>query len=168
MGAGKSTVGPLLAARLGRPFLDTDREIERAAGRSIPEIFAAEGEAGFRSREREAIERASGLAAVVALGGGAIAQPGAAARLREAGTVVFLSVPIERLLERIGDPAGRPLLAGLSGAERAARLAALLEERGRFYAEAHHVVEASGPPEEVAARVAEELAGSGERVKGRK
>lgn len=161
MGAGKSTVGPLLARRLGWPFLDTDREIERVAGRSIAEIFAAENEAGFRRREREAIEGVCGREAVVALGGGAIAQPGAADLLRSAGTVVFLSVPVEQLLERIGDAASRPLLAGLSPAERVARLTALLVERERFHARAHHVVDASGPPEEVVARIASQMAGPG-------
>jgi shikimate kinase len=161
MGAGKSTVGPLLARRLGWPFLDTDHEIERVAGRSIAEIFAAENEAGFRRREREAIEGLCGREAVVALGGGAIAQPGAAEWLRSAGTVVFLSVPVEELLERIGDAASRPLLAGLSPAERIARLTALLVERGRFYAQAHHVVDASGPPEEVAERIASRMTGPG-------
>src|SRR5688572_33287316 len=90
MGAGKSSVGALLAERLGRPLVDLDRAIERAAGRSIPELFASEGEAGFRKREREALEAVAGQRLVVALGGGAAAQPGAVERLLATGTLVYL------------------------------------------------------------------------------
>jgi len=72
MGAGKSAVGRELARRLGRPFLDTDREIEAERGIAIAEIFAREGEAAFRAVEREMVERLAGRSAVVALGGGAL------------------------------------------------------------------------------------------------
>jgi len=161
MGAGKSTVGPLVAARLGRAFVDTDREIERRTGRTIAAIFASDGEAAFRTLEREAIERAAGEAAVVALGGGAIAQPGAVERLRAAGTLVLLDAPIETLLARIADPSSRPLLAGLGPAERVARLAALLAERRPYHARADHAVDATGPAETVAERIAAALSGSG-------
>ena len=72
-GSGKSTLGKLLARRPARPFVDLDAEIEKAAGRSIPAIFAAEGEAGFRARELRALEEVSTRPrAVVALGGGAL------------------------------------------------------------------------------------------------
>src|SRR5690606_21135862 len=128
MGAGKSAVGPRLAARLGLPFVDADAEIERAAGASIAAIFEREGEASFRARERAAIEAQAGRAAVVALGGGAIAQPGAAERLAATGTVVWLRARPETLAARVGDGAGRPLLASLAPDERRARIAALLAE----------------------------------------
>src|SRR5690606_5874667 len=133
MGAGKSAVGPLLAARLGLPFVDLDAEVERAAGARIATIFAREGEPAFRARERAAIERVAGRTAVVALGGGAIAQPGAARRLAETGTVVWLRARPETLAARIGEARERPLLAGLGPAARRARIAALLAEREPCY-----------------------------------
>ncbi|MEZ4330673.1 MAG: 3-dehydroquinate synthase [Myxococcota bacterium] len=154
MGAGKSTIGPRLAARLGRPFLDSDREVERAVGRSVAEIFAKDGEARFRALEREAIERAARRAAVVALGGGAIAQPGAARRLRARGRIVHLDAPVECLLERIGDAPDRPLLAGLGPAARKAKLEALIATRRVHYDAAHHRVDASLEPEAVVDQIA--------------
>ncbi len=157
MGAGKSTVGPRLAIRLGRTFVDTDREVERRAGRTVAEIFAREGEPRFRALEREAIEAAAGDAAVVALGGGAIVQPGALERCRRWGVLVHLDVPIETLLERIGDAASRPLLAGVDAAGRAAKLEALLAARQPYYEAADHRVEASGPPDAVVDRIVARL-----------
>ncbi len=153
MGAGKSTVGPRLAERLERKFLDTDREIERRAGRTISEIFASEGEARFRELEREAIDSASQGALVVALGGGAIAQPGAAERLRACGILIQLDAPVEILLERIGDVASRPLFAGVEPRGRPAKLRELLSARQGHYARAHHRVDATGTPEEVIERI---------------
>lgn len=165
MGAGKSTVGPRLAARLGWPFVDTDREIERRAGQTVAEIFAREGEAHFRTLEREAIEAAAGEPAVVALGGGAIVQPGALERCRALGIVVMLDVAVEKLLERIGDAASRPLLAGVGAEERKARLTALLEARRPFYAGAQYRVDASGEPESVVEAILSQLDG-GEAAAG--
>ncbi len=159
MGAGKSTVGPRLAERLGRPFVDSDQEIERRTGRTIAEIFAGEGEPCFRELEREAIEAAAQEAAVVALGGGAIAQPGALDRLRTRGLLVYLDAPIECLLERIGEAVSRPLLSGLDAAGRADRLAELLEARRPWYAAADHRVDASGSPDEVVERIVSLLTG---------
>jgi shikimate kinase len=144
MGAGKSSVGRALAARLGVAFVDADRAIEEEAGRTLPEIFAAEGEAGFRRRERAAIERLGGRAAVVALGGGAMAQPGVPERLAGSGPVVWLRARPETLLERLGEAAERPLLAELAPGERAARLRALLAEREPAYARAALVVDTDG------------------------
>lgn len=149
MGAGKSTVGPALAARLGRVFLDTDREVEREARVPVAEIFSREGEAGFRERERAAIEAAHQRAAVVALGGGAIVQPGMADRLAEQGTVVWLEADPATILERIGDAESRPLLAGLDPAGQRAKLEVLLEDRKPYYARAAIRVDATKAPEAV-------------------
>jgi shikimate kinase len=160
MGSGKSEVGARLAARLARPFVDTDAEIERAAGASVAQIFAREGEPGFRARERAAIEACAGRAVVVALGGGAIAQPGARDRLTGSGTVVYLRARPETLLARIGDAEGRPLLRGLSPDARRARLSALLEERRSAYESASLVVDTDArTPAEVAGEVAAGLRG---------
>ncbi|MFK7897499.1 MAG: shikimate kinase [Myxococcota bacterium] len=158
MGAGKSTIGPALAKRLGRDFVDTDDLIEERAGRSIPEIFAEDGEAYFRRLEQEAIDAASASAAVVALGGGAFSQPGTAERLRASGIVVFLDAPIELLLSRVGDGASRPLLAGLSHAERQSKLESLRDARAPDYAQATFSVDAQGKAGVVVDRILAELA----------
>jgi 3-dehydroquinate synthase len=138
MGCGKSSVGRALAARLGRAFVDSDEEVERTARATIAELFAREGEAGFRARERRAIARTAGdrRGPVVALGGGAIAQPGMADRLARAGTVVWLRASPATLAARVGEAAERPLLAGRAPAERERRLSELLAERAAHYATA--------------------------------
>jgi shikimate kinase len=141
MGAGKSAVGAVLAERLGLPLVDLDRAIERDAGRSIPELFRSEGEAGFRKREREAIEAVAGRRAVVALGGGAPAQPGALARLVASGTLVYLRARPETLAARVGADEARPLLAGLDPAARLAKIRGLLAEREACYLRAALVVD---------------------------
>ncbi len=157
MGVGKSTVGPLLAARLGREFVDTDQEIERRTGRSVADIFDREGEAAFRRHEAEAVEAASSEPAVIALGGGAIVQPGALERLSDRGDLVYLRASAEILLERIADPSSRPLLSGLSESECTARLQALLEERRPFYERARFQIDADGTGEEVVDRIVARL-----------
>ena len=160
MGAGKSTVGRALARLLGCPFVDTDAEIERRADRSIPEIFSEEGEAAFRRRERAEVERWARREAVVALGGGAIAQDGMRERLRESGTVVYLRARPATLLARLGDCRSRPLLAGLDAAARGRRLEALLEERSEAYESAQVVIDTDGrAAREIATGLMARLAG---------
>jgi 3-dehydroquinate synthase len=155
MGAGKSTLGPALARKLRRRFVDADHEIERAAGAKVAALFEREGEAGFRARERALQEQLAESGAVVALGGGAIAQPGAAERLAASGLVVYLRARPETLLARLGDASERPLLAGLSPGERKARLEALLAERKRAYETASIVLDTDdGAPEALAAELA--------------
>ena len=144
MGAGKSAVGPCLAQCLGRRFVDTDAEIERAAGVSINEIFSREGEPAFRARERRAIEALFGRGDVVSLGGGAIGQPGAAAWLNAAGTVVYLKAAPATLLARLGDCSGRPLLRDVAPEARLARLETLLAERKAAYESASIVIDTDG------------------------
>lgn len=162
MGAGKSTVGPALAARLGRPFVDTDAEIEREAGASVSAIFGREGEAEFRRRERLAIDAAGQGVAVVALGGGAVAQPGALEQLSEQGVLVYLKASPRVLLARLGDCRNRPLLAELAPAEREQGLKTLLEARRGAYEAADLVVETDGrDPAEIATQIATWLSASG-------
>ncbi len=159
MGVGKSTVGALLARRLGRPFIDTDQEVERVAGLTIAEIFETDGEVHFRALEAEAIRAASADAAVVALGGGAVAEPGAMERLLAGGEVVYLMAEPAVLVGRIGNPASRPLLAGLDRNEQIEKLERLLAERQPFYEQAGIRVDARGSTEEVVGRIVEGLAG---------
>ncbi len=154
MGAGKSAVGPVLACSLARRFVDTDVEIERFAGMAVSEIFSAESERAFRDRERQLIEGLSGGSDVVALGGGAIAQPGADALLGRTGTVVYLKASASLLLGRLGDCSERPLLQGLSPEERLARLETLLAERESAYETAAIAVDTEGRTVEA---VAEEI-----------
>lgn len=134
MGAGKSTAGPLVAARLGRPFVDVDVAVEADLGASVAEIFTTRGEPAFRRAEAEALARALDAAdgAVVAVGGGAPAGPaGRAVLLSSAAPVVWLRARPATLAARLGDPSGRPLLAGASSAAEA--LAALDAERSAHY-----------------------------------
>ncbi len=154
MGAGKSAVGPLLAESLLRRFVDADLEIERSAGMAVSEIFSREGEPAFRDRERQLIEDLSGGGDVVALGGGAIAQPGAAVLLGRTGTVVYLKASASSLLGRLGDCSARPLLQGLAPEGRLARLETLLAERASAYETASIAVDTESRTVEA---VAEEI-----------
>lgn len=137
MGAGKSTVGRALARRLRRRFVDSDTEIERQTGRSIGDLFASDGEPTFRERELSVIEGLGASGAVVALGGGAIAQPAVREVLAGRGPIVYLRANPETLLKRIGTRTGRPLLAGLGSKERLERLRSLLKQRESSYATAN-------------------------------
>ncbi|HZP89722.1 MAG TPA: shikimate kinase [Actinomycetota bacterium] len=152
-GSGKSTVGPELARRLEVPFVELDREIERAAGKGVREIFAEEGEARFRELEASALVEASTHdPAVVSCGGGVVLEPANRVTLRATGTVVFLSVPLEVLRARVVPAADRPLIHAEADLER------LFREREPLYREfAAHVVDASGPPAEVAESIRREL-----------
>jgi shikimate kinase len=160
MGAGKSTVGPRLARRLGRRFLDTDAEIEREQGRSVAEIFAGEGEAGFRALERELVERLRGESAVVALGGGAIARPEVREAVASSGTLIWLRARPETLAARLDRlAASRPLLAGLSPDARIECLRELLAGREAAYACAAFAVDTDEREvDEVVERIARLLA----------
>jgi shikimate kinase len=152
-GSGKSTVGAELAARLGVPFIDLDLEIERAEGRSITEIFEAEGEPGFRAREAGALVEASrNDPAVIACGGGVVLEPANRMTLRSSGTCVFLDVPLEVLEARVQPDAERPLIRSHGDLSR------LLAGRGPLYREfAAHVVDGDGEPGDVADAIVEEL-----------
>ncbi|TCJ27212.1 shikimate kinase AroK [Halomonas sp. GDM18] len=111
MGAGKSTIGRLLAADLHREFCDSDHVIEDRCGASIPWIFDVEGESGFREREQAVIDELTSLREVVmATGGGAIMAEANRRVLRERGTVVYLYAPVEQQLKRAGRDRNRPLL----------------------------------------------------------
>tara|TARA_B100002051_G_scaffold103169_1_gene98656 strand:+ start:182 stop:700 length:519 start_codon:yes stop_codon:yes gene_type:complete len=142
MGCGKSTVGPLLAKALGYRFLDADAVISQAAGCSIPEIFARDGEEGFRRLERQVLKQLSQWhSLVVATGGGIVTVPANWGELRQ-GVVIWLDVAEDELLRRLqADPGGRPLLAG---DDPAARLHALLEQRQPLYGQADLRVSAQG------------------------
>lgn len=123
MGAGKSTIGRLLAKSMEWDFVDSDREIERKTGVSIPLIFDYEGEAGFRRREAEVINELTRLDQIVlATGGGSILLPENQSHLSDRGFVVYLHCPIEKQLERTHKDANRPLLQTENPKERLTEL----------------------------------------------
>lgn len=111
MGAGKTTVGRMVARQLNMEFLDTDQEIERRTGVNIPLIFELEGEAGFRQRETAVIaELVQGDGRVLATGGGAVLLPRNRALLKAHGTVVYLRACVQELWQRTRHDKNRPLL----------------------------------------------------------
>jgi shikimate kinase len=159
MGAGKSRVGRALASLLGFDFVDTDALVEKAAGMRVAEIFAREGEAGFRRRERDALARLPERRCVVALGGGAVVAAENRALLAKKGRLVWLDACPETLADRVGEAEERPLLAGLDRAGRVAKLAALAAERAPAYARAELRVATDGRTvEEICAELAVALA----------
>lgn len=142
MGAGKTTVGRLLARRLKRRFIDADQEIERRCGVRIPVIFDIEGEAGFRNREAQMVAELTALDDVVlATGGGAVLAPENRRLLASRGTVVYLRAQPADLFERVRQDKNRPLLA--TGDPRA-RLEELYAERDPLYREVADLVIETG------------------------
>lgn len=111
MGAGKSSVGRRLAKALDLPFVDADTEIEKAAGMSIPDIFATHGEPEFRAGERRVVARLlENGASVIATGGGAFMDEGTREKVRTHGISVWLKAEVDVLLKRVRKRGGRPLL----------------------------------------------------------
>ncbi len=152
MGAGKTTVGSLVASRLGLQLADTDAAVEAEAQASVAAIFENQGEARFRELESRAVMTAAGTDAVVACGGGVVLDAANRQRIRESGLVIWLDAPVEVLVERLAQGAGRPLLSGGEPAERLAEIAAA--RSGAYAAAAHHrVVTAGRTPDEVAEEV---------------
>ncbi|HSK58901.1 MAG TPA: shikimate kinase [Actinomycetospora sp.] len=148
-GAGKSTVGALLAERLGVPFVDSDTLVEQRAGRAISDIFLSDGEPAFRAMERDAVAEAlAGHDGVLALGGGAVMTEGVR-DLLEGHAVVFLAVGLAAGVRRVGLSTARPLLAGVNPR---ATFSALLQERLPVYRAVarHEVATDSLAPEAVA------------------
>ena len=153
MGVGKTTVGRLVAQRLGRPFADTDEMVAADAGAPVASVFATSGERAFRRLEAEAVRRVATLRGqVIAVGGGAVLDPANVTHLRSTGDLVLLDGDPEALAVRVGDVATRPLL---QGAPVAQRLAELRRERAAAYAAAATAtIDTTGrTAEEVAAAV---------------
>lgn len=147
MGAGKTSIGRRLAARLGLPFRDADAEIELAAGRTIPELFARFGEPEFRDGERRVIRRLlAGDPLVLATGGGAFMDRTTRAAVRDSSVSVWLRCPLPTLVRRVASRSNRPLLAN---GDPAKILAGLMEQRHPVYAEADIVVDCGDEPPDV-------------------
>jgi shikimate kinase len=138
MGAGKTTIGRQLATTLKMEFKDSDHEIVRRTGASIPLIFEIEGEDGFRKRECDVIDaltQESNL--VLATGGGAVLREVNRSHLKQRGTVIYLYASIDQLLQRTAKDKNRPLL---QTADPRAKLEELLEQRDPLYRQVAHMV----------------------------
>ena len=136
MGSGKTTVGKVLADFLGCPFMDLDDLVVKKAGKSIPDIFAQDGEPAFRQLEaqvlRKTVEKYAESTAVLALGGGAVLAPASAALLHEKTVCIYLRATLDTLLARLeGETAGRPL-ADASLADRLASREPIYEETAAY------------------------------------
>jgi shikimate kinase len=153
MGSGKSTVGQLLADRLGWAYRDSDADVETTTGRTVPEIFERDGEAAFRRAEAEVLADACTLRTpvVVSAAGGSVLAFDNRRLLSGSGTVVWLRARPDTNARRVGDGAGRPLL----GDDPAGAMTRLFAERAPFYGEvADLVVDVEDlSPEEVVARI---------------
>lgn len=145
MGAGKTTVGRVLAKHLNKTFYDSDHEIERRTGVNIPLIFELEGESGFRKRESSVIEDLCKLTDVVlATGGGAVLMPENREVLRKSGTVIYLRANVQELWQRTKNDRNRPLLQGGNPKQKLEQLFAI---RDPLYREvANYIVDTGGQP----------------------
>ncbi len=144
MGAGKTTIGRILARKLGMRFVDSDHEIEARTGASIPWIFEIEGELSFRRREAEVIRELTAQPGIVlATGGGAILNPDSRALLHARGTVIYLRANVSSILARTAHDKSRPLL---QTADPRRKLEELMTQREPLYEEVAHIVIDTGRP----------------------
>ena len=156
MGAGKSTVGRLLARRCGFEFIDCDRELESRSGVSVATIFELEGEESFRRREAALIDELTQRPrTVLATGGGAILAEENRRHLRQRGLAIYLRATVDEILRRTQKDRARPLL---QTADRRGRIEQLLAEREALYAQIAHVTVQSGSsnPNRLVARLIED------------
>lgn len=157
MGAGKSTLGRLLASTLKRPFYDSDKVIEERCGASIPWIFDLEGEEGFRIRENQIIDELTQLEGIVlSTGGGSVINQENRQHLKERGVVIFLRTTVEQQLLRTSKDRNRPLL---QTDDPRARLEELKEIRDPLYLETAHLVVDTDqrPPRQVMLDIKQQL-----------
>lgn len=157
MGAGKSTLGRLLASALKRPFYDSDKVIEERCGASIPWIFDLEGEEGFREREIQAIDDLTQLKGIIlSTGGGSVIKPENRHCLKERGVVIFLRTTVEQQLLRTSKDRGRPLLQTEDPRKKLEELKAIRDPL--YLATAHLVVDTDQrPPRQVMLDIKEQL-----------
>ncbi len=152
MGSGKSSFGRRLAIQAEWDFLDTDREIERRAGMTLPEIFEPKGEDWFRALEKEVLDTLPAIErdTVVALGGGAVCRGGAMEALNAAGVTVYLKMPPERIVQRIDEKGRdkRPKIKGMNDEELLAYINNVLPEREKHYNKATFVLDCDGAADE--------------------
>ncbi len=133
MGAGKTTIGTRVAAKLALRFVDVDHRLEEITGARVPLIFECEGEAGFRAREAALLaELCNDNGLLIATGGGAVLDPASRRWMRECGFIVYLHLDVDAQLARLARDRSRPLLAD---GDRHAKLTALAAQRNALYTE---------------------------------
>ncbi len=156
MGAGKTTVGQLLARELGYRFLDTDRVIEQTTGQSINDIFATSGETAFRDLEAQVLAQLSAYTKLIIATGGGIVLRSLNWSYLHHGVVIWLDAPVEQLYDRLQDDTSRPLL---QDPDPKAKLQAILDDRHSLYAQAdlRVPIHRSDTPEDVSQRILSEL-----------
>ena len=162
-GAGKTTIGTMVAQRLGRTFMDLDREIERREQATVSEIFAEKGEPYFREKERELTEELSRQGnMVLAPGGGWVTNADVVALLRPPGRIIYLKVKPETAMKRIGDErATRPLLMR---PDPLGELKRLLKQREPMFLKADHTIDTEKlKPEQVVEQVVKVAGAPGRR-----
>lgn len=142
MGSGKTTIGRMLAENRNVPFIDLDRELEHSHSKTITELFETNGEAYFREQESRMLKRIENNSCVIATGGGCFIY-NQEWMLRN-GTVIFLDVPFDEIVRRIGGDPARPLWKNAQ---------MLYVERSDKYRNAHFTVDGSGSPEDVLRRI---------------
>jgi shikimate kinase len=156
MGTGKSTIGRILAERLGYQFIDTDAKIEVEQGKTVGKIFETEGEAYFRDLEAKlAFELSANNYQVISTGGGFVLNPRNITVFKPEGTIVAFTAPARIIYERVKGDVQRPLLAA---ADPLARISELLLERAPFYQDADLIIETTDKkPLDLAIEIIEEL-----------
>jgi shikimate kinase len=146
MGSGKSTIGPIVANTIGFEFLDLDALVEKKAGKKVVEVFQSEGEAKFRTMERELLAKVSGYDGfVIALGGGTITDDGICRLIRSTGLLIYLQLQPEEIHRRVKHRQDRPLLHTAEGKiasdeELQSKINGLLQAREKFYRQADIVI----------------------------
>ncbi len=163
MGAGKTTIGTRVAAKLGLRFVDVDHRLEEITGARVPLIFECEGETGFRARESALLaELCNDSGLLIATGGGAVVDPVNRSWMRERGFVVHLHLDVDAQLARLARDRSRPLLAD---GDRHAKLTALAAQRGMLYAEVADLrFDSNGPgPNAAAERLVASIAAQWQR-----
>lgn len=144
MGSGKSTIGEKLAQKLRVPFHDLDNLIEKKSGNSIPDIFEKEGEERFREIEKDLIIQFSQTAeGVIALGGGTLQNQQIIDHIKLNGWLVYLDCKPDTLYNRLKDSSNRPMISSLRKENLKLKISALLNDRVKFYEQAHFSVECS-------------------------
>ena len=144
MGTGKTSSGRMLAQKLGCAFIDLDQKIEKDNGKSIPEIFATQGEAAFRALEHAAVLEVAGRRnAVISTGGGTVKDPANMEALHASGIIVCLRADVDTILERTRKHGDRPVLDNADEGDRRAAIEQLLAERAALYEGADCVVDTS-------------------------